>query len=172
MTTLAVDRLALFQRLFLLIAGVWVGSLFAVGFLVVPTIFTALQDRQVAGMIAAAIFQVEAYLSVLVCLGLLILANLLVRRKVEHYRSIRWITLVLLLCSLLTCFRFNSVHGRATSRGTALGCTGYGIALRKPLWALAWHFQWAVFNAEPLGSLDGVAFKSSTNKPLIDTTRN
>ena len=55
-------------------------------------------------MIAAAIFQVEAYLSVLVCLGLLVLSNLLVRRNVEHYRSIRWIILVLLLCSLLTCF--------------------------------------------------------------------
>jgi uncharacterized membrane protein len=104
MITVAADRLALFQRLFLLISGVWVGSLFAVGYLVVPTIFTALQDRQVAGMIAAAIFQVEAYLSVAVCLSLLVLANLLVKRKVEHYRSIRWIILVLLLCSALTCF--------------------------------------------------------------------
>ena len=104
MTTVTVDRLGVFQRLFLLIAGVWVGSLFAVGYLVVPTIFTALQDRQVAGMIAGSIFQVEAYLSVAVCLGLLLFANLLVKRKVEHYRSIRWIILVLLLCSLLTCF--------------------------------------------------------------------
>jgi hypothetical protein len=104
MTTLAADRLALFQRLFMLIAGVWVGSLFTVGYLVVPTIFTTLQDRQVAGMIAAAIFQVEAYLSVAVCLGLLIFANLLIKRKVDHYRNIRWIILVLLLCSLLTCF--------------------------------------------------------------------
>jgi hypothetical protein len=104
MTTVVADRLALFQRLFLLIAGVWIGSLFAVGFLVVPTIFTALQDRQVAGMIAGTIFQVEAYLSAAVCLGLLVLANLLVKGRVEHYRSIRWIILVLLLCSLLTCF--------------------------------------------------------------------
>ena len=104
MTTVAADRLALLQHLFMLIAGVWVGSLFTVGYLVVPTIFTTLQDRQVAGMIAAAIFQVEAYLSVAVCLGLLVLANLLVRRKVEHYRGIRWITLALLLYSLITCF--------------------------------------------------------------------
>jgi uncharacterized membrane protein YhaH (DUF805 family) len=104
MTTVAADRLALFQRLFLLIAGVWVGSLFAVGFLVVPTIFTALQDRQVAGMIAGTLFQVEAYLSVAACLSLLALASLLVKRRVDHYRSIRWITLALLLCSALTCF--------------------------------------------------------------------
>ena len=104
MITLAADRLAVVQRLFVLIAGVWVGSLFTVGYLVVPTIFANLQDRQVAGMIAAAIFQVEAYLSVAVCLGLLIFANLLIKRRVEYYRSIRWITLALLLCSLITCF--------------------------------------------------------------------
>jgi hypothetical protein len=104
MTTVAVDRLALFQQLFLLIAGVWVGSLFTVGYLVVPTIFTALQDRQVAGMIAAAIFQAEAYVSVIVCVALLLLANTLFKRNVEHYRSVRWVILALLLISALTCF--------------------------------------------------------------------
>jgi hypothetical protein len=104
MTAVTADRLALFQRLFVLIAGVWVGSLFTVGYLVVPTIFNSLQDRQVAGMIAGSIFQVEAYLSVAVCLGLLVFANLLVKRKVEHYRGIRWVILALLLISALTCF--------------------------------------------------------------------
>jgi hypothetical protein len=106
MTTVAADRLALFQRLFLLIAGVWVGSLFTVGYLVVPTIFANLQDRQVAGMIAAAIFQAEAYVSVLVCLTLLLLANTLIKRKVENYRNTRWVILVLLLISAMTCFGF------------------------------------------------------------------
>jgi hypothetical protein len=104
MTTVAADRLALFQRLFLLIAGVWVGSLFTVGYLVVPTIFANLQDRQVAGMIAAAIFQAEAYVSVLVCLTLLLMANTLIKRKVENYRNTRWVILVLLLISAMTCF--------------------------------------------------------------------
>jgi hypothetical protein len=104
MTAVTADRLALFQRLFLLIAGVWVGSLFAVGYLVVPTIFANLQDRQVAGMIAAAIFQAQAYVSVLVCVALLLLANALIKRKVETYRSTRWVILVLLLISALTCF--------------------------------------------------------------------
>lgn len=92
------------QRLFLILAGLWVGSLFTVGYLVVPTIFANLQDRQVAGMIAAAIFQAEAYVSVVVCVALLLLANALIERKRDDYRSIRWITLVLLLISALTCF--------------------------------------------------------------------
>jgi hypothetical protein len=106
MTAVTADHLALFQRLFLLIAGVWVGSLFTVGYLVVPTIFANLQDRQVAGMIAAAIFQAEAYLSVLVCVALLLLANTLIKRKVENYRNTRWVILVLLLISAMTCFGF------------------------------------------------------------------
>ena len=104
MTTLEADRLALFQRLFVLIAGVWVGSLFTVGYLVVPTIFANLQDRQVAGMIAAAIFQAEAYVSVVVCVALLLMANALIKRNIENYRSTRWVILVLLLISAITCF--------------------------------------------------------------------
>lgn len=92
------------QRAFLILTGLWVGSLFTVGYLVVPAIFANLQDRQVAGMIAAAIFQAEAYVSVVVCVALLLLANALIKRKLDDYRSIRWITLALLLISALTCF--------------------------------------------------------------------
>jgi hypothetical protein len=64
-------------------------------------------------------------------------------------------------------FRFNSVYGRATPRGATLGRTRYGIAIRKPVWALARHLQWAVYSSEPLGSLDGVAFNSPIIQPLI-----
>lgn len=106
MDSVGAPRYIVAQRLFLLIAGVWVGSLFTVGLLVVPTIFSSLQDRQVAGMIAATIFQVEAYISVAVSFGLLVLANLLIKRNVAQYRSIRWIALLLLLCSALACFGF------------------------------------------------------------------
>ena len=100
----AASRHIAIQRLLLILAGLWVGSLCTVGFLVVPTIFANLQDRQVAGMIAAAIFQAEAYLSVLVCVALLLLANFLIKRSIENYRSVRWVILVLLLISALTCF--------------------------------------------------------------------
>jgi len=106
MTTVTEDRLAVFQRLFLLIVGVWVGSLFTVGYLVVPTIFTALQDRQVAGMIAAAIFQAEAYVSVLVCVALFLMSSTLIKLNIANYRSTRWVILVLLLISAITCFGF------------------------------------------------------------------
>jgi len=104
MSAVAPPRHTTLQRLFLILAGLWVGSLCTLGFLVIPTIFASLQDRQVAGMIAAAIFQAEAYVSVVVCVTLLLLANALIQRNVESYRSMRWVILVLLLISALTCF--------------------------------------------------------------------
>lgn len=104
MNAVVAPRHTAIQRAFLILTGLWVGSLFTVGYLVVPTIFANLQDRQVAGMIAAAIFQAEAYVSVVVCVALLLLANALIKRKLDDYRSIRWITLALLLISALTCF--------------------------------------------------------------------
>lgn len=89
------------QRLFTLIASFWVGSLLTVGYLVAPAIFSALTDRQVAGMVAGAIFRIEAYLSITISIALLVLANLLVRRGLNAYRLARWLLLVMLLCSLL-----------------------------------------------------------------------
>lgn len=88
------------QRLFILIAGLWVGSLLAVGYLVAPAIFSTMTDRQAAGMVAGSIFRLEAYLSVIVCIGLMVLANLLVNRGLNQFRMIRWLLLAMLLCSL------------------------------------------------------------------------
>jgi len=57
-------------------------------------------------MIAAAIFQAEAYVSVLVCVALLLMVNTLIKRNIENYRSTRWVILILLLISSMTCFGF------------------------------------------------------------------
>jgi hypothetical protein len=67
-------------------------------------------------------------------------------------------------------FRFYSLYERAPPRGTAIGCPSYGIAVCKPVRALAWHLQWTFFNSEPLGSLDGVAFNAPTNQPIAHQT--
>jgi hypothetical protein len=88
------------QRLFILVAGIWVGSLLTVGYLVAPSIFNTLTDRQVAGVVAGNIFRVEALFSCIVCIALMVLANLLVNRGLSQYRPIRWLLLAMLLCSL------------------------------------------------------------------------
>ena len=92
------------QRLFILIAGMWVGSILAVGYLVAPTIFATLTDRQVAGMVAGSIFKAEAYLSIVICIALMVLANLLVTRGLHQYRAIRLLLLGMLVCSAAASF--------------------------------------------------------------------
>jgi hypothetical protein len=94
------------QRLFILVAGLWVGSLLTVGYLVAPAIFSTMTDRQAAGMVAGSIFKLEAYLSLIVCICLMVLANLLVNRGLHQFRSIRWILLAMLLCSIAAAFIF------------------------------------------------------------------
>ena len=109
------------QRLFIVIAGLWVGSLLTVGYLVAPAIFSTMTDRQAAGMVAGSIFKLEAYLSLIVCIGLMVLANLLVNRGLNQFRLIRWILLVMLLCSIAAAFIFipwmNTLRDNALAQG-------------------------------------------------------
>lgn len=109
------------QRLFILVAGLWVGSLLTTGYLVAPTIFNTLTDRQVAGMVAGSIFRVEALLSTVVCIALMVLANLLVNRGLAQYRLIRWILLAMLLCSVAASLVFipwmNTLRDEALLQG-------------------------------------------------------
>lgn len=109
------------QRLFIVIAGLWVGSLLAVGYLVAPAIFSTMSDRQAAGMVAGSIFKLEAYLSLIVCIGLMVLANLLVNRGLNQFRIIRWLLLAMLLCSLAAAFVFipwmNALRDNALDQG-------------------------------------------------------
>ena len=109
------------QRLFILVVGLWVGSLLTSGYVVAPTIFNTMTDRQAAGMVAGSIFKVEALISTLVCIGLMVLANLLVNRGLTQYRVIRWILLGMLLCSLAASFIFipwmNTLRDEALLQG-------------------------------------------------------
>jgi hypothetical protein len=109
------------QRLFILVAGLWVGSLLTVGYLVAPAIFSTMTDRQAAGMVAGSIFKLEAYLSLTVCICLMVLANLLVNRGLHQFRSIRWILLAMLLCSIAAAFIFipwmNALRDDALAQG-------------------------------------------------------
>ncbi len=94
------------QRIFFILAGLWVGSLLTVGYLVAPAIFSTMTDRQAAGMVAGAIFKFEAYFSLIVCIGLMVLANLLVSRGLNQFRLIRWLLLAMLVCAILAAFVF------------------------------------------------------------------
>jgi hypothetical protein len=61
-------------------------------------------DRQAAGMVAGSIFKLEAYLSLIVCIGLMVLANLLVNRGLNQFKLIRWLLLAMLVCAIAASF--------------------------------------------------------------------
>jgi len=109
------------QRIFILIAGLWVGSLLTVGYLVAPAIFSTMTDRQAAGMVAGSIFRLEAYLSMIVCIGLMVLDNLLVNRSLHQFKIIRWLLLAMLFCSVAAAFVFipwmNALRDNALAQG-------------------------------------------------------
>jgi hypothetical protein len=48
----------------LIVTTFWVGSLWTIGYVVAPVLFTTLSDRKLAGTIAGNIFRIEAWLSV------------------------------------------------------------------------------------------------------------
>ncbi len=53
-----------FQKLAAIAIVLWVGSLWAIGFIAAPTLFMALPDRQLAGMLAGRMFTVTAWVGI------------------------------------------------------------------------------------------------------------
>lgn len=49
------------DKLALVVITAWVGALWAIGYLAAPTLFYALDDRQLAGMLAGKMFTLVAY---------------------------------------------------------------------------------------------------------------
>lgn len=84
-------RPALIARTSLLIATLWVGSLWAIGYLAAPTLFATLFDRVLAGTVAGSLFHSEAWLSVACGVALLSL----------QFRSAKRRTLMLIAAMLL-----------------------------------------------------------------------
>lgn len=79
-----------------LLVTLWVGSLWTVGYLAAPTLFTTLADRTLAGSIAASLFRVEAWVSVICGLSLLLL--LLADRGFAKRRDCIVLVVLMLVC--------------------------------------------------------------------------
>jgi len=52
------------DKLSLLIITLWVGALWAIGYLAAPVLFYALDDKQLAGMLAGKMFTLVAYVGI------------------------------------------------------------------------------------------------------------
>lgn len=80
-----------------IVLTLWVGGLWAIGYMVAPALFASLDDRALAGSLAGVMFQIIAYVG-LVCGALLLLFNQLRNRA----RRVNWRAGVLVAMLLLT----------------------------------------------------------------------
>jgi hypothetical protein len=91
-----------FPALRLIVTSLWAGSLWTVGYLVAPVLFSTLPDRVLAGSIAGSIFRIEAWLS-LGC-GLVLLAMIVFDDASRERRSLLRLIVVMLLCVMVGYF--------------------------------------------------------------------
>ena len=106
----------LLARTRLLVATLWAGSLWAVGYLAAPTLFATLSDRVLAGTIAASLFSNQAWLSIACALVMLVLlwatntgtvgifAGPAVNMAAKSRRNLLLIVVVMLACTLVSHF--------------------------------------------------------------------
>ena len=73
---------------------IWIGALWTVGFLVVPTLFGTLEDKQLAGMLAGKMFTAVSYIGLFA--GLIILLSE-VKLSTGQFKSNKRIWLILLM---------------------------------------------------------------------------
>lgn len=116
----------MFLRTRSLIATLWVGSGWTVGYLVAPTLFATLPDPMQAGSIAGSLFRVEAWLSVVCAAALLVLLAMAGRRNGSAaYRTQITLVAAMLACTVIGYFGLQPFmaalrEGAATVAGGAL----------------------------------------------------
>ncbi len=82
----------------------WVGGLWAIGYLVAPTLFAALSsDRQTAGMLAGKLFELMGWVG-LACATYLLLFLLLRSGRVVMRRWNFWLLLLMLVLTAVSLF--------------------------------------------------------------------
>lgn len=93
------------QVLQYLIAVLWVGSIWTVGYLVAPVLFATLADRVLAGTIAGAVFRFEAWWSIAAALIVLVISWAMTTLSANGYLKLFQVTVVAMLtCTLVGYF--------------------------------------------------------------------
>jgi hypothetical protein len=89
----------------LLIATLWVGSMWTIGYLVASTLFAMLPDKILAGTIAGRLFQIEAWLTVFCALALIGLLRLSRKNRSDKSGTpLLWLVAAMFACTLLGYF--------------------------------------------------------------------
>lgn len=110
-------------RLRLLLAALWAGSLWTVGYIVAPTLFLSLHDNVLAGTIVGLLLRSEAWLS----MACAVLLYVLVRRSelpLGQQRSATLIIGAMLACALVIYLGLQPVMAQLKAAAGAAGLAG------------------------------------------------
>lgn len=103
-----------------LLLTLWVGALWAIGYLAVPTLFALLDDRILAGMLAGRMFTLVSFLG-LFCGGVLLLGSIL-RQGQSALRTMRvWLLVAMLLLAAVGEFGLQPMMAQLKAQGLAEG---------------------------------------------------
>jgi len=86
-----------------LLTTAWVGSLWAVGYLAVPVLFSAQPDRQLAGVLAGQMFTLVAYTG-MVCGAFLLIQRISEFGRTAFRQTLFWVVTSMLLLTLIIQF--------------------------------------------------------------------
>lgn len=91
------------DALYFVILTLWVGGLWAIGYLVAPTLFATLADRQLAGMLAGKLFVLISWIG-LGCAAYLLIFMLLRTGSAALKRGTFWLILLMLALTVASLF--------------------------------------------------------------------
>jgi len=129
------------------LAALWWGSLTALGWWVVPTLFAQLPAKALAGNAAAALFSVQSMVGAVLCAGLLLASRAdSSRRHFAAARDARGFILAGMLLALLLEF---AVAPRITARLNLPLWHGLGTAMLLLQWVCAAIVFWKLARPAP-----------------------
>jgi hypothetical protein len=119
------------SRLRILLAALWAGSLWTIGYIVAPMLFSTLPDRLLAGMIAGTLFRAEAWLSVVCALVLLVLeARYPPAGNVRERKVTMAVVGAMLLCTVIGYFTVHPFMAALKDAAGPAGVMASGAAAR------------------------------------------
>ena len=111
----------------------WVGGLWAVGYLAVPTLFYSQSDRQLAGMLAGKMFATLGYVGIVCGAYLLLHRWLAVGMQISRDIS-AWLIIAMLCITLLTQFHIQPLMAEMKSQALPLDVMQSTFAGQFKMW--------------------------------------
>jgi predicted neutral ceramidase superfamily lipid hydrolase len=121
------------DKLSLLIITLWVGALWAIGYLAAPVLFYALDDKQLAGMLAGKMFTLVAYVGI--ASGFYLLIQRLARVGTTALKqSFFWAVFLMLVLALIGHFGIQPIIAQLKAQALPADVMNSVFASRFKAW--------------------------------------